>query len=156
MHRNFNPFLSCLAIAILFSQSSVVTSFTSCKLPITITRICIAYSSTRTSPLEDEPWTRDSSYWDLLQEASKDPATFDKFIEESRTREKLDKPRIDMKLDASPGNKPEKKSKYVPIEEWDSQLKDNMTAEERLQWECQWGGNRIRQNDILQHHLKSF
>ena len=156
MHRNFNPFLSCLAIAILFSQSSVVTSFTSCKLPITITRICIAYSSPRTSPLEDEPWTRDSSYWDLLQEASKDPATFDKFIEESRTREKLDKPRIDMKLDASPGNKPEKKSKYVPIEEWDSQLKDNMTAEERLQWECQRGGNRIRQNDILQHHLKSF
>ena len=50
----------------------------------------------------------------------------------------------------------EKKTKYVPIEEWDSQLKDSMTAEERLQWECQRGGNRIRQNDILQHHLKSF
>ena len=155
MYCSFNPFPSFLAIAILFSQSSV-TSFTSCNLPIAITRTCIAYSSPKTSPLEDEPWKRDSSYWDLLQEASKDPATFDKFIEESIARKKLDKAHMDRKLDVSPENKPEKKTKYVPIEEWDSQLKDSMTAEERLQWECQRGGNRIRQNDILQHHLKSF
>ena len=38
------------------------------------------------SPLEDEPWQNDDSYWDALQVASKDPATFEKFIEESIIR----------------------------------------------------------------------
>lgn len=50
-----------------------------------------------------------------------------------------------------------KKGAYVPIEEWDAQRsKENMTSEERLQWECQRGGNQLRQNDILMHNLKSF
>ena len=55
-------------------------------------------------------------------------------------------------------SKAPKKSKYVPIEEWDEQLKngENMSAEERLQWECQRNGNQFRQNEILSHHLNSF
>ena len=48
------------------------------------------------------------------------------------------------------------KGKYVPIEEWDRDQKENMSAEERLQWECQRGGNQYRQNEILSHHLSSF
>ena len=52
----------------------------------------------------------------------------------------------------------QKKGKYVPIEEWEAQRskKENMTQEERLQWECQRGGNQLRQNEILMHNLKSF
>lgn len=51
-----------------------------------------------------------------------------------------------------------KKGKYVPIEEWDAQRKngENMSKEERLQWECQRSGNQFRQNEILRQNLKSF
>jgi len=50
-----------------------------------------------------------------------------------------------------------KKGAYVPIEQWDAtRSKDDMTKEERLQWECQRGGNGFRQNEILMHNLKGF
>lgn len=115
------------------------------------------YSSPKSSPLEDEPWNKDTSYWDMLQEAAKDPATFEKFIEESTRRKKMGKSYHNKQLEPPEGEtKPKKKGKYVPIEEWDAQQKDNMSAEERLQWECQRGGNQLRQNDILMHHLNSF
>lgn len=93
----------------------------------------------------------------MLQEAAKDPATFEKFIEESTRRKKMGKSYHNKQLEPPEGEtKPKKKGKYVPIEEWDAQQKDNMSAEERLQWECQRGGNQLRQNDILMHHLNSF
>lgn len=116
------------------------------------------FSSPKSSPLEDEPWKKNDSYWDMLQEASKDPVTFEKFIEESTRRKKLGEPLDGMKVDISAEEDvtPKKKGKYVPIEEWDAKQKDNMSAEERLQWECQRGGNQLRQNDILVHHLNSF
>ena len=120
-----------------------------------VTTSLIAFVSPKSSPLEDEPWKKDDSYWDMLQEASKDPATFEKFIEDSTKRK--GKSAHDMKLDSPEVQaKPKKKGKYVPIEEWDAQQKESMSAEEKLQWECQQGGNRIRQNDILMHHLNSF
>jgi len=51
----------------------------------------------------------------------------------------------------------QKKGAYIPIEQWDAtRSKDDMTKEERLQWECQRGGNRVRQNEILMHNLKGF
>jgi len=129
------------------------------------------------SPLEDEPWQDDGdSYWDALQAASKDPETFEKFIEESMARKKQLKgaPATTMASSSSAsaakrngkndgaagggedGTAPKKKKKYVPIEEWDAQQRENMSAEERLQWECQRGGDRFRQNEILSRNLKSF
>jgi len=54
-------------------------------------------------------------------------------------------------------NKPKKKGKYVPIEEWDANRNlDDMSNEERLQWECQRNGNQYRQNEILMNNLKGF
>jgi hypothetical protein len=91
----------------------------------------------------------------MLQEASKDPVAFEKFIEESTKRKKMGQ-----SLKAAGASeaemKQERKGKYVPIEEWDAKQKDDMSAEEKLQWDCQRGGNQLRQNDILMHHLKSF
>ena len=53
--------------------------------------------------------------------------------------------------------KPKKRGKYVPIEEWEEQhSREDLSKEERLQWECQRGGNQFRQNEILLHNLKSF
>lgn len=123
------------------------------------------YASKRQSPLEDEPWKKDSSYWDSLQAASKDPETFEKFIEESMKRKKMPssspshaKAAAASSSSAQEGgeDKPKKKSKYVPIEEWNEQRTENMSKEERLQWECQRGGNQFRQNEILTQNLKSF
>ena len=119
------------------------------------------------SPLEDEPWQKGDSYWDQLQTASKDPEAFEKFIEESMARKKKSGKSSLVSSSAANGvngdtsttddSKPKKKGKYVPIEEWDSQrTPENMSAEERLQWECQRSGNQFRQNEILQHHLNSF
>jgi len=116
------------------------------------------------SPLEDEPWQDDDSYWDALQVASKDPATFEKFIEESIARKKglaSNNNKINGGMNDSissdNNNKPKKKGKYVPIEEWDANRNlDDMTNEERLQWECQRNGNQYRQNEILMNNLKGF
>ena len=131
------------------------------------------YVAPNHSPLEDEPWQKDDSYWDQLQTASKDPETFEKFIEESMARKKESErgnmSSISMMSSSSSSTTdatastaetaPRKKKKYVPIEEWDAQRDasgDNMTREERMQWEAQQNGDRFRQNEILMHNLKGF
>ena len=123
----------------------------------------------KNSPLEDEPWKKDDSYWDQLQAASKDPEQFEKFIEETMAKKKKSNSSSSSSTSSSLAaaystekqqeteTTPKKKKAYVPIEEWDATNKDNnMSKEERLQWECQQSGNRYRQNEILMHNLKSF
>ena len=110
---------------------------------------------TKHSPLEDEPWQDDDSYWDALQVASKDPALFEKFIEDSVARKKG--VASNNSSISNDNDKPKKKGKYVPIEEWDANRNlDDMSNEERLQWECQRNGNQYRQNEILMNNLKGF
>ena len=118
------------------------------------------------SPLEDDPGQRDDSYWDQLQAASKDPVLFEKFIEESMRKKSVQAEGGSSQ--SAPGSPvrqsggrhddgtPKKKGKYVPIEQWDAERTDNMTREERLQWEAQRDGNRLAQNEILARNLKSF
>eukprot|EP00985_Skeletonema_marinoi_P015353 scaffold7907_cov163-Skeletonema_marinoi.AAC.18 len=123
----------------------------------------------KNSPLEDEPWKKDDSYWDQLQAASKDPEQFEKFIEETMAKKNKvsssstspSTSSLSSAYDAAKQQEEEKPKKkkgaYVPIEQWDAtRSKDDMTKEERLQWECQRGGNRVRQNEILMHNLKGF
>mmetsp|Transcript_10461 Transcript_10461/g.15799 ORF Transcript_10461/g.15799 Transcript_10461/m.15799 type:complete len:204 (-) Transcript_10461:960-1571(-) len=122
----------------------------------------------KNSPLEDEPWKKDDSYWDQLQAASKDPEQFEKFIEETMAKKNKisssstsPSTSLSSAYDAAKQEEEEKPKKkkgaYVPIEQWDAtRSKDDMTKEERLQWECQRGGNRVRQNEILMHNLKGF
>mmetsp|Transcript_22562 Transcript_22562/g.32223 ORF Transcript_22562/g.32223 Transcript_22562/m.32223 type:complete len:209 (+) Transcript_22562:118-744(+) len=113
----------------------------------------------KNSPLEDEPWKKDDSYWDQLQAASKDPQQFEKFIEDTMVKKNISSSSSSSSYTPQKAEQetPKKKGAYVPIEEWDAQRsKENMTSEERLQWECQRGGNQLRQNDILMHNLKSF
>jgi hypothetical protein len=149
-------------IAILLQNGNVVTPFTigtSKSIQTTKRATLLAYKSPNSSPLEDEPWKSDPSYWDMLQEASKDPATFEKFIEESKKKRSFAKKSstsITMATNGEVMEERKTKGKYVPIEEWDRDQKENMSAEERLQWECQRGGNQYRQNEILSHHLSSF
>ena len=173
--------LSVAKLMCILSSATIVEAFTSSSYhsPRPQTLFATKYRITTTtattkqqhlaipnhSPLEDEPWNDDNdSYWDALQVASKDPATFEKFIEESIARKKQGAKRSssvglhDTSASAVEENAPKKKkSKYVPIEEWDaSRTADDMSSEERLQWECQRNGNQYRQNEILMHNLKGF
>jgi hypothetical protein len=121
------------------------------------------------SPLEDSPWQEEDSYYDRLLEASKDPVAFEKFVEESTMSsrdgggKKSSVVPSSLPIKGATGvdgdNISEKKTKkYVPIEEWDAGRKsgENMTQEERMQWECQRSGDQFRQNEILTQNLKRF
>ncbi len=108
----------------------------------------------------------------MLQAASKDPETFEKFIDESmarsaRTSSSSGEGKRSAMASPSEMSKgvngkddmdAKKMKKYVPIEEWEEQRKDgdNMTWEERLQWESQRSGDQFRQNEILRQNLKQF
>ena len=128
------------------------------------TSICASGHSQ--SPLEDDPGQRDDSYWDQLQEASKDPVLFEKFIEESMRKKRVQAEGGSSQ--SAPGSStrqsdvrrddgvPKKTGKYVPIEQWDAERTENMTREERIQFEAQRDGNRFAQNEILTRNLKSF
>lgn len=119
------------------------------------------------SPLEDSPWQEEDSYYDRLREASKDPETFEKFVEDSMSSRKdggekksggvssSSSEAIKFARDHDEGVS-KKPKQYVPIEEWDKKNSENMTQEERLQWECQRSGDQFRQNEILTHNLKRF
>ncbi|KAL3785846.1 hypothetical protein ACHAW5_000154 [Stephanodiscus triporus] len=117
------------------------------------------------SPLEDSPWQEEDSYYDRLREASKDPETFEKFVEdtmssredggEKKSDDISSSEAIKFARGDDEGNS-KKPKQYVPIEEWDKNNGDNMTKEERLQWECQRNGDQFRQNEILTQNLKRF
>ncbi|KAL3808093.1 hypothetical protein ACHAXA_010805 [Cyclostephanos tholiformis] len=129
------------------------------------------------SPLEDSPWSGEDSYYDRLREASKDPIAFEKFVEESTSSGRDDgggggeksstvssssssSSSVAMKgvKDVDGNDVARAPKKYVPIEEWDAGRKngENMTKEERLQWECQRNGDQFKQNEILMRNLKRF
>lgn len=160
------------------ASRAAVTDSTSSRHPSTATTSSsrsaahlqlFASPTKKHSPLEDEPWKNDDSYWDQLQIASKDPEQFEKFIEETMAKKKglsssstssssLSSAYASAAKQQEEEKPKKKKGGYVPIEQWDAQRsnKENMSAEERLQWECQRGGNQLRQNEILVHNLNSF
>lgn len=142
----FLPYVNIAAAFISQHQVSISNSRTRIR-----TQLYVAIP--KHSPLEDEPWQDDDSYWDALQVASKDPATFEKFIEDSARKKGV----ASNNNISNENDKPKKKGKYVPIEEWDANRNlDDMTNEERLQWECQRNGNQYHQNEILMNNLKGF
>jgi hypothetical protein len=87
------------------------------------------------------------SFEELTKLAS-DPKAFEAYA--------LGKMKQEKKSDDSPKfTKPH--SSYVPIEQWDaSRKKEDMSWEERIQFEGQRDGNKFKQNEILRHNLKGF
>lgn len=93
---------------------------------------------------------------DELLRVSQDPKLFEEYV----LKKKKEKDQMDMKeetnLDDSNENE-EKKSRYVPIEEWDEKRsKDDLSWEERVQFDGQRFGNQFAQNEILRKNLKSW
>lgn len=97
-----------------------------------------------------------------LQRAARDPKAFEAYV--MRKNSAIDK------LDNEPEKVPDpgqdsstseesspKRPKYVPIEQWDAERKkDDMSWEERVQFDGQRYGNRYKQNEILQSNINRF
>jgi hypothetical protein len=134
------------------------------------------FSKHKHYPSEEDDNTS-ASYNDLLREASKSPEAFERFVENSMmissssSNNEIKKssndniapsPKANANIHAIDDNGNEEEednntpTKYIPIEEWERNNGENMTAEERLQWECQRNGDQFRQNDILTQNLKQF
>lgn len=106
--------------------------------------------------------TGDNDYMKRLQEAARDPVAFEKFV---MAKDKVvhsadnddDKGTNLQGVDDDNGMKPSKQKGYQRIEEWDAQrTKDDMSWEERVQFEGRRFGNQYHQNEILRRNLKTF
>lgn len=124
----------------------------------------------------------DDEYLQALREAAKDPKSFELFVAQHNKKTcknnaeycgLSDVPGLpnDGVEGERPGSKPylsygskdsaptaKKNGGYKPVEEWDKERKEKgiLTWEEKVQFEGQRMGNRVKQNDILRHHLNSF
>jgi hypothetical protein len=107
---------------------------------------------------EPPPPSEKDEYYKRLVDASRDPVAFEKFVmakdgkvaEQSASIQKTD-----ASNDPTPGSSPTKG--YQRIEEWDAQrTKDDMSWEERVQFDGRRYGNQYQQNEILRKNLKSF
>ena len=106
--------------------------------------------------------TGDNDYMKRLQEAARDPVAFEKFV---MAKDKVvhsadnddDKGTNLQGVDDDNVMKPSKQKGYQRIEEWDAQrTKDDMSWEERVQFEGRRFGNQYHQNEILRRNLKTF
>lgn len=98
-----------------------------------------------TTALFDSELT-DKEYLIQLQEAAKDPKTFEEFIKNGR-------------LDAKKKKKTPKPGAYQRIEEWDAEQerkRADMSWEERVQFDGQRFGDKFKQNSILKRNLNGF
>jgi len=83
-----------------------------------------------------------------LMMAAKDPVTFEAYVLQKN------KPKEKEPEDAPPKAKGKG---YVPIEDWDkNRSKDDLSWEERVQFEGRRNGDQYKQNEILRHNLKSW
>lgn len=113
--------------------------------------------------LDQQPHESDSAYMRRLMEVASDASSFEKAVMAGDSYEvdssgKHHSNGYQRANDKNDGIPKKKKGVYQRAEEWDAQRNENgtMTAEEKLQWECQRQGNRVNQNDILRHHLNTF
>lgn len=86
-----------------------------------------------------------------LQKVASDPTAFEAYVLQGRVEEKkkIEENQSQPKTNGTKG--------YVPIEQWDKERKrDDMTWEERVQFDGQKFGNRFNQNEILRHNLKTW
>lgn len=84
-----------------------------------------------------------------MQEAAKDPASWEAYVLKNNSKE--------TETEKAPPEKPTNGKGYVPIEVWDRERKkDDMSWEERVQFEGQRNGNRSNQNEILRKNLNGW
>jgi hypothetical protein len=98
---------------------------------------------------------------DELLRAAQDPELFEQYVlnKHRKKDENFDETNSSTSLNTNKCTTVDdsKKNGYVPIEEWDaSRSKDDLSWEERVQYDGQRFGNRFQQNEILRKNLKSW
>lgn len=98
---------------------------------------------------------------DELLRAAQDPELFEQYVlnKHRKKDENFDETNSSTSLNNNKCTTVDdsKKNGYVPIEEWDaSRSKDDLSWEERVQYDGQRFGNRFQQNEILRKNLKSW
>jgi hypothetical protein len=120
-----------------------------------------AFRSSRVSMmmgvLDQLPGESDSAFMKRLMNIASDAATFEKAVMEMKeTKHEPHHGRF------QPGNHPheapktQKKGAYQRVEDWDRERKENISWEEKVQFDGQRYGNQVRHDDILRHHLHTF
>ena len=110
--------------------------------------------------LDQLPGESDSAFMKRLMNIASDAATFEKAVIESNTTEETKHEQHHGRF--QPGNHPhdapktQKEGAYQRVEDWDRERKENISWEEKVQFDGQRYGNRVRQDDILRHHLHTF
>jgi hypothetical protein len=110
--------------------------------------------------LDQLPGESDSAFMKRLMNIASDAATFEKAVMESNTTEEA---KHEHHGRFQPGNHPfeeapktKLKGAYQRVEDWDRERKENISWEERVQFDGQRYGNQVNQDDILRHHLHTF
>lgn len=89
-----------------------------------------------------------------LQRLASDPVAFEAYVLQGRLKEKQ---KMEETEAAQLKTTNSTTKGYVPIEQWDKErTKDDMSWEERVQYDGQRFGNRFNQNEILRHYLKTW
>eukprot|EP00978_Attheya_sp_CCMP212_P044720 scaffold319878_cov58-Attheya_sp.AAC.1 len=115
---------------------------------------------------EEKELTKEEEYKMRLQEAAQDPITFEKFVlsggleyattDDNNTNDSS--PTNANNAINTSGTEKQKKG-YQRAEDWEAEQNanaegGNMTWEEKVQFDGQRNGNRIRQNEILTQSIK--
>jgi hypothetical protein len=111
-------------------------------------------STVTTTPASTVTKTTTSTYMsnnmEELMRAASDPKLFEEYVQNQKNKkEEEEKKRKKEVLKQKKG--------YVPIEKWDEdRKKDNLSWEEKVQFDGQRFGNKFQQNEILKKNLKSW
>jgi hypothetical protein len=99
---------------------------------------------------KQRPGESNAALFKRIQQASGDAAAFEQFVTTGEGKQKAAAP--DLPTVAEP-----KKKGYQRAEEWDAEqhaIAKEMTWEQRAQFDGFRHGDRVKQNEILQRHLK--
>ncbi len=121
---------------------------------------CSNSSRTPTTRLTSSSGNNDR---DELLRAAQDPKLFEEYVMKKMNKTKVDEDSGTMPGMANdPGRQIDEENKvkkggYVSIEEWDeTRSSDDLSWEEKVQFDGQKFGNRYNQNEILRKNLKSW
>jgi hypothetical protein len=102
---------------------------------------------------KQRPGESNAALFKRIQQASGDAAAFEHFVTTGEGKQKAAAP------DLPTVTEPKKKG-YQRAEDWEAEqqaiLAKEMTWEQRVQFDGQRQGNRVKQNEILRHHLNTY
>ena len=150
---------AAMGVFVMAAIASITNGFVTPTIPGILNRIRPQHQ------LHAWPWiqrqrkhdlpSKEDDYFKRIVDASHDPVAFEKFV--MAKDGKIAEPSDTVKDPSDDSSTSSPKKGYQRIEEWDAKRnKDDMSWEERVQFDGQRFGNQFQQNEILRKNLKSF